>query len=125
MGWVFWLTMGFLKSRYEYVRDNFSERQLWLYKKLRCKSIRSDECIEILKDTELPDKCIFCGIDLQYISGFSMARNPASVDRVVPGMCGGEYTLGNIQIICSRCNRLKSGFLFADKEDMIKYVREV
>jgi hypothetical protein len=31
------------------------------------------------------------------------------MDRVVPGAGGGGYTVGNIQLLCSQCNRIKGG----------------
>ena len=29
------------------------------------------------------------------------------LDRMIPGACGGTYTVGNVQLLCPRCNKLK------------------
>ena len=45
--------------------------------------------------------CRYCGLLL--------SRDTAHLDRVVPGVQGGEYTLDNCVLACPPCNRRKSG----------------
>ena len=49
---------------------------------------------------EQRNKCKVCKNDLH--------RSP-HLDRIVPGAQGGKYTEGNLQVLCARCNLIKSG----------------
>jgi hypothetical protein len=48
--------------------------------------------------------CDCCGIKLSYMNE-KVSDNSPSIDRIVPGK---GYTIGNIALLCNKCNRLKN-----------------
>lgn len=46
-------------------------------------------------------KCVGCGVDFP--------PKIMELDRIIPGKRGGQYARGNVQALCSHCNRSKGG----------------
>ena len=103
-------------------------RYSWLSCRLAGKRIRvtPEEKIAIYRSLEVPDICPITQLKLVYSNnGRRLHADGASLDRIVQGAIGGEYVAGNIQVISSIANSIKSSLLFADYDDMVKYIRDI
>jgi hypothetical protein len=75
------------------------------------------------EDVIIPACCPACGVKLENAIGKGRKQGASpSVDRLVPST---GYVLGNIAVICSRCNEVKSDCTAEELARVARWVQEV
>ena len=69
------------------------------------------------------DNCPICNITLDYNK--IRKHGNATLDRLIPGARGGEYTRDNICVICHDCNVLKSDICIDDIDKTKKKLSKI
>lgn len=97
-----------VRERKNFLRDK-EPKYYWLNHMLTRKEVLREERLSILASLEVPDFCPMLGCKLNYegvgSSGWTREDNSPSIDRVDSSL---GYTIGNIQIISWRANRIKN-----------------
>lgn len=63
---------------------------------------------------EQQGKCHYCHCDMLLPIGYSLHRNYATLDHVIPYSDGGTLNDGNAVAACARCNVLKGSMPYSD-----------
>lgn len=82
----------------------------------------SDDIIADLQSQLPQENCICCGKALQWEPRKANAFNPdgPSIDKLIPSL---GYVVGNVKIICMRCNALKRDSSIMDLQRILTYAR--
>lgn len=99
------------RELYEEVTLTEDLRKVWSYASLGRGGRKETLTIDDIKAV-CTDNCPICGNELDYGLGknnhIKGDSHTPSLDKLVPGEAGGKYIVGNIWVICERCNRLKN-----------------
>lgn len=68
---------------------------------------------------ESQPSCACCGVELLIEQGHGRQPNSPSIDRVVPDR---GYVIGNVAVICWRCNKIKSDLMPNELRQFVAYV---
>lgn len=99
------------RELYEEVTITGDLKKVWATKsRFRGGRTKTLEVQDILDQCN--DKCPICSNDLDYGLGknnhIKGDNHTPSLDQKIPREAGGAYIVGNIWVICERCNRLKN-----------------
>lgn len=89
--------------------------------KNRCKKdgVPFDDAIFDSVETAIPTNCECCGVPIAYTSRDRNDPIP-SIDRVDNRK---GYIVGNVHVVCTRCNRLKDNGSIKDFENILAYMK--
>lgn len=99
------------RDLYEEVTQTEDLRKVWSYASLGRGGRKETLTIDDIRAV-CTDNCPVCGNELDYGLGknnhIKGDSHTPSLDKLVPGESGGRYVVGNIWVICERCNRFKN-----------------
>jgi len=98
------------------------QRYLWTFARRRAKCKGLPFSI-VPEDIMLPERCPVCGIMLVHAIGKGRKQAASSsLDRVEPHQ---GYVVGNIAVMCSRCNTIKTDATVEELERLAKWLSKV
>lgn len=119
------------KRSVEKLKKNDLERYLEykntnkLNNKLRNKNILGSHTTKEWRELkkQLGDQCLCCKRTKEKLeSSYGENRSPLQRDHIVPISLGGTNYITNIQILCDKCNNVKSGYIYDYRpKDLQKY----
>jgi hypothetical protein len=114
-----------IKKRKNYLKDK-PPKAFWLNRMLTNKKIPRAEKLKFIETLEIPDVCPILGLTLNYDgvkkSGWTRTDNSPSIDRIDSSK---GYTIGNIQIISWRANRIKNDSTPEELMKIAKYMEHL
>lgn len=107
----------FTRDLYRVVCETQDLRPVWAWKNSQKWSVDYEQFLPKCGDT-----CACCGSELDYGLGKNNTNkadvHTPSTDHIIPRSMGGTNDLGNLWIICNRCNLLKNN---STPEDIHRY----
>lgn len=108
-----------LEKKKAYRNDSHNQRLFMLRRaKARAKKINLPFNLTI-EDIIIPDKCPILNIPLMHQLGRANDNSP-SLDKIIPSL---GYVKGNVAVISSKANSMKSNFSLEQLEILIVYMR--
>lgn len=104
-------------------KSAYKNRQRFLFVRLRARANQQGIAFDLTEaDISWPTHCPVFGIELQYDRRGAISReNAPSFDRVDPAA---GYVKGNVYVVSSKANRIKSEATLDQLEALVRYVRE-